>query len=395
MAPAPSSPPGATARQRRSRAVARWVAPALALTLAGCGNSGDEAHPAPPVRPLPATTTVALTATGTSEPATAPTAPPETTTTLPAPPTTSDPSAGPPAWDPFEVDPIVAGGNALTGLPLPPGVDPATPVLAVKVDNHPRSRPQLALERADVVFEENVEGVTRFIALFVSDQPEAIGPVRSARTSDLPVLAGLNRPILAWSGGNDYVTRSVANAAASGVLIDLGEPGLAHCYFRGRGRSAPHNLYAEPDCLRRTAIGAGPATPLWSFGPVPPELGPQPIPSFTVAMEDLPVGWTWDPAQGRYLRSQAGSAHRVASGERLGAVNVVVMTVAYVPSPADHRSPEAASLGSGPAVVHRNGIAIAGTWERHRLDDGYTLRHPSGAVIPLEPGTTFVELAAP
>lgn len=365
---------------------------ALVLVLAGCAEGGSQAHGETTARMATTATTIA-TSTTVQPTTTATTAPPETTSTVPTPSTTSDPGLGPPVWDRFEVDPRVDGGNALTGMPLPPGVDPATPILAVKVDNHPRSRPQLALERADVVFEENVEGVTRFIALFVADRPEAIGPVRSARTSDLPVLAGLNRPILAWSGGNQYVERSVANAAASGVLIDLAEPGMAHCYYRARGRSAPHNLYAVPDCLRRTAIGAGPARPLWSFGPLPPDLGAQPVPSFTVAMEDLAVGWTWDATEGRYLRSQAGAAHRVASGHRVAADNVVVMTVPYVPSPADRRSPEAGTVGSGPVVVHREGMAIAGTWERYELDDTYTFRAPSGAVIPLEPGTTFVELA--
>src|SRR5262249_6912092 len=55
---------------------------------------------------------------------------------------------------------------ALTGLPVD---DPATqnrPALVVKIDNHPEARPQTGLNQADVVYEEMVEGITRFFAVF-------------------------------------------------------------------------------------------------------------------------------------------------------------------------------------------------------------------------------------
>jgi hypothetical protein len=55
----------------------------------------------------------------------------------------------------------------LTGRLAPRGQVPSRSVLAVKVENLPEARPQSGLDRADIIYEEPVEGgITRFIALF-------------------------------------------------------------------------------------------------------------------------------------------------------------------------------------------------------------------------------------
>jgi hypothetical protein len=370
--------------------VARFVTlvTLVGLLLAGCGGGAEVAEP---------TTTTARTVTTTTQPTTTTTAPTTTTTepttTTTTPPTTSDPFAGPPQWDPFEPLGPVEDVFALTGEPLTDPGRAGAAALVVKIDNHPQSRPQTAMEQADVVFEENVESLTRFIAVFHSQEPDTIGPVRSARTSDLPVFAALNRPIVAWSGGNPYVSQAMANAERAGILVEQGHPSLPRCYRRDRSRSAPHNLYADPLCLREASPDAGPARPLWEVGPLGAGVTGIETTDLAVAMDGVNVGWTWDPASERYLRSQGGRPHLMASGARLAADNVVVMTVEYVRSPADARSPEARTVGTGPVVVHRGGVAITGTWEREHLTGGFRFSTPDGRAITLGPGTVFVQLA--
>ena len=74
--------------------------------------------------------------------------------------------------------------NSLTGLPGSDG-----PVLAVKIDDTSYAHPQVGLRSADVIYIEQVEGgLTRLAALFSSNIPEKIGPIRSARISDLELL---------------------------------------------------------------------------------------------------------------------------------------------------------------------------------------------------------------
>ncbi|HEV2760509.1 MAG TPA: DUF3048 domain-containing protein, partial [Acidimicrobiales bacterium] len=96
---------------------------------------------------------------------------PETTTTTVAPTTTT---TRPPTYP-------------LTGLPAPDAATAARAAVAVKIDNVADARPQAGIRAADVVYEEFTEGVTRFIAVYHSNDAEVVGPVRSVRPAD-PVI---------------------------------------------------------------------------------------------------------------------------------------------------------------------------------------------------------------
>ncbi|MGA1311614.1 MAG: DUF3048 domain-containing protein [Ilumatobacteraceae bacterium] len=76
--------------------------------------------------------------------------------------------------------PIVA---PLTGLPVDAAI--TRPALVVKIDNHPKARPQWGLNQADIVFEENVEMLTRFAAVFHTTDSDPVGPIRSGRKQDV------------------------------------------------------------------------------------------------------------------------------------------------------------------------------------------------------------------
>ena len=269
------------------------------------------------------------------------------------------------------------------------------PIVAVKIDNFRRARPQWGLDQADVIIEENVEGVTRFVALFHTRLPDRLGPVRSARTGDLDLLAALNRPILGWSGGNRGVTNWVGSAASAGLLINFSAQ-RSPCYNRSSSRSAPHNLLLDPACAIRNAPDAGAARPLfaidgtWTVADAPSAV---PDTTFDVEMDGVRVTWTWDPTTGSYLRSQDGNAHVAVSGARIAVQNVVELYSFHAPSPVDARSPNPITVGGTTAVVHRNGVAIAGTWYRGTAYDPFTFYETAtGRTIPLDIGTTFIEL---
>ena len=86
--------------------------------------------------------------------------------------------------------------NILTNLPGKNG-----PLLAVKIDDTTAAHPQVGLGAADVVYIEQVEGgLTRLAAIFTDKVPALIGPVRSARISDIEILAQYGRVGFAYSG---------------------------------------------------------------------------------------------------------------------------------------------------------------------------------------------------
>jgi hypothetical protein len=115
--------------------------------------------------------------------------------------------------------------------------------------------------------------------------------------------------------------------------------------------------------------------------------------SFTVAMDGVKIGWTWDPVSKQYLRSQDGEPHVSAEGVQIAAHTVLEIAATYIPSPVDARSPNAITVGSGPAILHRNGAAVPVTWSRPTEYDPFTFIDPvTSQPVAADTGLTFVEL---
>ncbi|CAN5614913.1 DUF3048 domain-containing protein [soil metagenome] len=284
----------------------------------------------------------------------------------------------------------------LTGLPVDDPASLAHPALVVKIDNADGvtvARPQTGIDQADVVYEEEVEGsVTRFAAVFHSTSPGKVGPVRSARTTDVDLTANLARPLFAWSGANGGTVAALREAD----LIDIGVDAASSDYAR-IDRPAPHNLYSDTGALfARAPEGAGAPAPLFQYRPdgAPLPAGAEPVTSVNVNFGDgpgsAPVDWTWDGAG--WARSQRGTPHVLDGGVQLAPENVVLLFVGYAPSPADARSPEAETLGQGEAWVLTQGHLIRGRWNRPTADAPWNLTDASGAPLLLTPGHTWVPL---
>lgn len=266
---------------------------------------------------------------------------------------------------------------------------PDRPALAVKFDNHPRARPQAGLNEADVIFEENVENLTRFAAVFHSTDAETVGPIRSGRSQDIAILSAFDRPLFAWSGGNDGVRRLVRNSD----LVDL-DAARTSGYYRRTGRSAPHNLYAGTEELWVHAPeGSKPPPQVFEYLGPEADLQGESADVVNVEMDGMRIRWDYDAERRVYLRSQNDQAHQTESSGQVHADTVIVMAVVYRPSPADPNSPEAQLTGQGPVVVLSGGLVRTGTWERATITDPYRFRLENGEPLLLSPGRVFVHLA--
>jgi hypothetical protein len=278
----------------------------------------------------------------------------------------------------------------------------AHPAVVVKMDNSPDARPQTGIERADVVYELLVEGITRFALVFHSELPEPVGPVRSARSSDIDLVSNLSKPLFAWSGGNPGVEREVAAADRKGLLIDASYSAAFDAYFRASDRVAPHNLYLNlPKLLELKApAGQGAPKPLFSYRM---EVSAVPGVAALGLSVDFGLGtvidYLWDVERAGWRRFQVDGSHgrpNSATMDRAGGqvtpANVVIMFTEYGQSPSDSRSPMALTVGSGRAIVYTAGHAIEGTWSRPDVLAPAVLRDATGAVVELAPGRTWVEL---
>lgn len=276
----------------------------------------------------------------------------------------------------------------LTGLPTDGADATAAPVLIVKIDNTPSSRPQAGLAMADLVFDVLVEGgVSRFLAVFQSAVPEEVGPVRSAREVD-PKLIEPFGALFSYSGGQDFVVSRVRS-----VATDVGFPRLGDAaYYREADRPAPYDLMVRTADVMDTETLGLPTALL--FGDLADGAG-EAATEISLSLSSLnEVAYAF--ADGVYQRSVGGEEHLDAAGDRVAASNVAVVFVDLLPTgrtdSAGSPVPDYDVVGSGAAVVFREGRAIEGTWQRATSADLFAFVDGSGAQIPLASGSTWIEV---
>lgn len=280
----------------------------------------------------------------------------------------------------------------LTGQPAPGGKAPARAAVAVKVDNAPVVRPQTGLVEADVVFEEPVEGgLTRFVAVYQCQAAARIEPVRSARLVDPDLLAPLGAVGLAHAGG---IQPALDKLGKSGV-VDVGDARLPGAYHRDSSRSAPHNEYTSTAQLWPHLPGT-PPSPLFTYAAKSPS-GPAARQLHIPFSGYSNVTWRYDPGAHDYRRSYAGTGAASSGGRPTTADNIVVQQVAltdsgYVEDATGEHENNVGVVGSGAAAVYRDGVEVAGQWQRSSVGDVTTFADGNGNAIALRPGRTWVEL---
>jgi len=285
--------------------------------------------------------------------------------------------------------------HPLTGLPAVDGVS-ALPAIVVKVgNNNEGSLPQHGLASADIVYEIHIEsGKTRFAAVFHSVLPEAVMPVRSARSSDLDLSAGLSQPVFAYWGANEGVLAEIRRAERRGHLEGRSTASVGQEHFvRDAERRAPYNGRIDPEAVLGT-IGdrSADVAPVFAYGPAPAAA----VPALGVrwTARNRVVDYVWDDDVERWMRYQDGLPHVDDTGAQLSTDNVVVLYVNYRRSDADPVSPQALTTGSGDGWVLRDGTVTGVVWSRPSATDGWNLTDDgTGEPVALDPGTAWVAVA--
>jgi hypothetical protein len=290
-----------------------------------------------------------------------------------------------------------APGAPLTGLPGDPAVL-ARPALIVKIDNAPKGRPQAGINQADIVVEEGVEGgITRLAVVFHSQLPESVGPVRSARTTDIHIAAPLNRPLFAWSGSNADFVRLIRQAPLTDVGVDV-KPGA---YRREPGRPNPYNLFANTAKLYEGVQGTPPPA-VFTYRAEGEGSAGDPVTKAHMEWKDKVqtlVDWAWDAGSGTWKRTQNGTPHNDAAGVQVAAKNVIIQLVTYHDTGYRDRSntlvPEADLVGEGEAWLLSDGKIVKGRWKKPAPEQLTQYTDAAGAPFKLTPGQTWLELPKP
>ncbi|KGA13782.1 hypothetical protein GM50_21540, partial [freshwater metagenome] len=271
------------------------------------------------------------------------------------------------------------------------------PILAVKIDDTYLARPQIGLEKADLVYIEQVEGgLTRLAAIFSSVIPTEIGPVRSARISDIDILSQFGKVIFAYSGAQRLMLPVISQAN----LWDYGAQHSSPTIFtRDAVRPAPYNMVLRADLLMDKVVAdardvAMSKSPGWSFGEAP---------KGGVAIDAVAVRWpasryeaTWSKSENRWLLGNKGVPDMAADGSQLGASTFVIQNVAI--SNSIYRSsdggytPLSETVGSGTGYVLRDGKSFKASWNRPSAESGTTWTLADGSEIKFAAGSIWVAL---
>lgn len=283
--------------------------------------------------------------------------------------------------------------SPFTGLPIEVE-NTRRPVLAT-INNHPLARPQSGIGDADIIYEFVAEGrVTRLLALFQSELPAQIGPIRSSRDYFIHMAKGLD----AFYVAHGYSPDALA-LLQSGYVDHIN--GMQHdgtLFKRSSDRKAPHNSYIS----RENVLAAAEQTNSSM------EINKMPTLSFHESIESAKLGdsakemeirngthptftstYSYNEEQGIYSRTVDGVLTIDKSNDHeVELSNVLVFEAAH--KTIDDVGRQAIDIESGgKGLLFQAGIVKEIEWENV---DGILIPVENNTPAKLVPGKTWIHI---
>lgn len=289
---------------------------------------------------------------------------------------------------PEVIETAEVGFSPISGLPGGNG----GPIAVVKIDNVNPARPQWGLSAADMVFVEEVEaGLTRIAAVYNSSLPNKVGPVRSARISDLEIMEQFGTPAFAFSGAQQKFLPLIDQAN----LINASHGLNGKFYTRQTDKNAPHNLTVDLGAIVASLTGISGAKDMgWTFSDLAATGGTS-TKSFSAKWPASRVGAEWDSTNSAWVIALDGQpASDAVTNQPMFAKNIIVQ---YVDQLADsgfqdksgNKTPLIQTIGSGEAIVMRDGQRFEATWSRPMATSPTTYTVGATSYV-FAPGQTWV-----
>lgn len=286
----------------------------------------------------------------------------------------------------------------------------------MKINIVPRTstRPPWGLSAADIVYDyyQN-DGYTRFHAIFLGEDTELVGPIRSARFPD-HFLIRMYKSFFAYGSadpiinsklfGSEYSDRLILESGASILCPPTAEKPL--CRFDPQGYDF---LLGSTKAIHDHALNNGIDDSRQNLDgmlfKLEPPAGGESGEMVTVRYSgDSYTRWEYDPEQGKYLRYQ-DAVYDQGSGEEYAlltdrndespvtADNVVVILMEHT----YYRKPPAEIIeilisGSGPAYLFRDGRVYRVNWNVPAQDRVLFLTTEDGEDFPFKPGKTWFQV---
>ena len=271
-------------------------------------------------------------------------------------------------------------------------------ILVVKIDDTNAAHPQIGVEDADLVYVEQVEGgLTRLAAIYTSKLPPLIGPIRSARISDIELLAQFGRVGFAYSGAQSKMRPVIAEANLENLSAERNPPSI---YGKDPNRIGPVDMILKPELLLERA-NANPkirietaTASVFAFGDAPK--GETNTAIAKIKWPSAKYELRWDSANEKWLIYFNEKPNMAANGEHLYADTAIIQIVSITPSIYGDKfgeiTPFSKTTGSGKAVMLRDGFSYQLSWQRNLETDVTTWKSEDGGVANFKPGRTWIFL---
>lgn len=309
----------------------------------------------------------------------------------------------------------------LTGALITGSATAAHAAVAVKVPDNRREHPQVGLDKADIVMVEldgyrDASGYsgTRLVPVFHSRFPKNVGPVRSIRPVDVPLLSPIGT-IIGSTGATGWVLKYAQDHSqyVLGSLTYMETKGTgSYSIDPARVRTYKGVTYYDRAVVCHPAVLAkqtkkfrqGPPQPYFPFATDESQV------STTVAGKDArtvevpwkkghtyDMGYSYDEKSGRYLRSMPWGKHVLADGTRVSTDNILIVR-------ARQHYAKIRSGPGGPEPIHdiieakgtfyyvHGGRYVTGTWTKGAVNQPFQFTLDDGSPLLMAPGQTYLEL---
>lgn len=285
--------------------------------------------------------------------------------------------------------------SILSGLPNPKGNDFRN--YGVIIDNHANARPQSGLSIAPIVYEYEVESeITRYLAIFGSEEVGQIGPIRSLRPYFIDTASEYDAVIVRF-GGSDQADEEVIHYGIDEIN------GMKHGQYIWRessiGKVAPHNAYTSSESIRSGIENLGYETnvgqAVFNVRTEYEDLQGQtrPARSLSLRFSDYEsMSYEYDEDENNYIRSINGQVQiDEYTKEEIRPENIIIlfMGTGYMEN-GIHRW--MANTGQGSGIYISGGLAKPIIWEKEDRSARTNLSYEDGSELVLNPGQTWVEM---
>lgn len=257
------------------------------------------------------------------------------------------------------------------------------------IENSSAARPQSGISYADILFETSAEGgIPRFLALFSSNLPSIIGPVRSIRPYFIDIVKEFNIPV-AHCGGSAEALTTIDNDSS---IISINEITQGSYFWRDSSRKAPHNLYTSSDNIKKYVDSKNINITKSQFASFDENFfdnsNLQPASNIKLLINKT-YNTSYEYRDNLYYKfMNSEKAIDSINNSQINFSNIVVQKTPITLSN-DNSHLNIPIVGEGEGIVFSKGKMINITWKRDSLNSKVTLLDKDGSIVPLSPGKTM------